>query len=48
MKELREINNPYHKVIDACSLFGMMDISAKRFSGEDVVRAIAKIEVNSG
>lgn len=41
MKELSNINNFYHddKVIDACSLFGMMDTSRKRFSGEDIVRA---------
>jgi len=47
MKELHNINNPYHddKVIDACSLFGMMDTSGRRFSGEDVVRAIANMHV---
>ena len=47
MKELSAINNPYHddKIIDACSLFGMMDISGKRFSGEDVMRAIANMHV---
>jgi len=47
MRELSNINNFYHddKVIDACSLFGVMDTSGKRFSGEDVVRAIANMHV---
>ena len=47
MKELNKINNPYHdsKVIDACSIFGMMDTSGRRFSGEDIVRAIANMHV---
>lgn len=34
-----DIVSAYDKVIDACSLFGMMDTSRKRFSGEDIVRA---------
>jgi glutamate synthase domain-containing protein 1 len=47
MEMLDEINNPYHddKLIDACSIFGMMDTSGKRFSGEDVVRAITNMHV---
>ena len=47
MKELNRINNPYHddKVIDACSLFGMMDTSGKRFAGEGVIRAIANMHL---
>jgi glutamate synthase domain-containing protein 1 len=45
MKDIRKINNPYNddKVIDACSLFGAMDTSGKRFSGEGVIRAIANM-----
>ena len=45
MKELNQIQNPYHddKVIDACSIFGVMDTSGKRFSGEGVIRAIANM-----
>jgi glutamate synthase domain-containing protein 1 len=47
MKEINQINNPYHedKVIDACSIFGAMDTSGKRFSGEGVVKAIANMHV---
>jgi glutamate synthase domain-containing protein 1 len=47
MKEINRINNPYHddKVIDACSLFGAMDTSGKRFFGEGVIRAIANMHV---
>ncbi|MDP2936628.1 MAG: glutamine amidotransferase family protein [Dehalococcoidia bacterium] len=38
-------NNPYgeDKVTEACSLFGMMDRSGRRFSGEDIIRAIANM-----
>jgi len=45
MKELDRIQNPYQddKVIDACSIFGTMDTSGKRFSGEGVIRAIANM-----
>ncbi|UCE97883.1 MAG: glutamine amidotransferase family protein [Dehalococcoidia bacterium] len=45
MKELKRIQNPYNeaKVIDACSVFGMMDQSGKCFSGEGVIRAIANM-----
>ncbi|MEE9398734.1 MAG: glutamine amidotransferase family protein [Dehalococcoidales bacterium] len=45
MKELDLVQNPYcdDKVIDACSIFGAMDTSGKRFSGEGVIRAIANM-----
>jgi len=45
MKELERIQNPYSdgKVIDACSIFGVMDTSGKRFSGEGIIRAIANM-----
>ena len=44
MRELSWINNPNNddKVIDACSIFGMMDTSGGCFSGRDVIKAIAK------
>ncbi len=47
MKEINQMNNPYHddKVFDACSLFGAMDTSGRRFSGEGVIRAIANMHV---
>ncbi len=47
MKEINRINNPYHddKMIDACSLFGVMDTSGRRFPGEGVIRAIANMHV---
>jgi glutamate synthase domain-containing protein 1 len=47
MRDLSRINNPYSddKVIDACSLFGMMDTTGKRFAGKDIVRAIANMHV---
>jgi glutamate synthase domain-containing protein 1 len=45
---MRNINlrqNPHQddKVIDACSIFGVMDTSGKRFSGEGVITAIANM-----
>ncbi len=45
MRDIDQINNPYHddKVVDACSLFGVMDTSGVRFSGEGVIRAIANM-----
>ncbi|OGO45256.1 MAG: hypothetical protein A2Z05_07740 [Chloroflexi bacterium RBG_16_60_22] len=45
MKDLRNFNNTYNddKVIDACSIFGAMDTSGGRFSGESVIRAIANM-----
>ena len=49
MKDLSLINNPHHddKVIDACSIFGAMDTSGRRFSGEGVIRAIANMHDRS-
>jgi glutamate synthase domain-containing protein 1 len=49
MRDIAQINNPYHdaKVIDACSIFGVMDTSGRRFSGKDIVRAIANMHVRS-
>jgi glutamate synthase domain-containing protein 1 len=45
MKNLNLINNTRgdDKVIDACSIFGAMDTSGRRFSGEGVIRAIANM-----
>ena len=45
MIDIRKINNPRNddKVIDACSIFGAMDTSGRRFSGEDVIKAIANM-----
>jgi glutamate synthase domain-containing protein 1 len=45
MKGLDQRQNPYRdgKVIDACSIFGVMDTSGKRFKGEGVITAIANM-----
>ncbi len=45
MKNLERVNNPYgdDKVIDACSLFGVMDVTGRRFSSRDPVKAIANM-----
>ncbi|MBI4282922.1 MAG: glutamine amidotransferase family protein [Chloroflexi bacterium] len=45
MKDMRQVNNPYgdDKVIDACSIFGVMDTSGRGFSGEGIIRAIANM-----
>ena len=45
MKDLKKMNNTWgdDKVIDACSIFGMMDTTGKRFSGRDIIRAIANM-----
>ncbi len=45
MKNLRHINNSFNddKVIDACSIFGAMNTSGKRFSGTGVIKAIANM-----
>ncbi|MCE5198031.1 MAG: glutamine amidotransferase family protein [Armatimonadota bacterium] len=42
MRDLSMVCNPYNedKVISACSIFGMMDVSGKPFSGEPVFRAM--------
>ncbi|MBI4286622.1 MAG: glutamine amidotransferase family protein [Chloroflexi bacterium] len=47
MKDLRLVNNPHNdqKVIDACSIFGMMDTSGRCFSGRDIMKAIANMHV---
>jgi len=47
MNDIRRINNPHFddKVIDACSLFGMMDTTGKCFSGKDIIKAIANMHV---
>ena len=47
MKEIGQLNNHYHddKVIDACSIFGVMDTSGRRFSGEGIIRAIANMHL---
>ncbi|MEE8471528.1 MAG: glutamine amidotransferase family protein [Dehalococcoidia bacterium] len=45
MKNIDNITNPYRedKVIDACSLFGMMDTAGRRFSGQDAITAIGNM-----
>jgi glutamate synthase domain-containing protein 1 len=45
VKYIRLINNSYNddKVIDACSIFGAMNVSGARFPGESVIRAIANM-----
>jgi glutamate synthase domain-containing protein 1 len=47
LKELSRINDSYNddKVIDACSIFGMMDTSGRLFSGKPVVEAIANMHI---
>ncbi|MEE8418587.1 MAG: hypothetical protein V3S02_00580 [Dehalococcoidales bacterium] len=47
MKDITRINNTYQddKVIDACSIFGMMDTSGNTFSGEDIIKAIANMRM---
>jgi len=45
MRDLAKISN-FHcddKVIDACSIFGMMDTTGKPFSGKGVIKAIANM-----
>jgi glutamate synthase domain-containing protein 1 len=45
MKDIGQINNLHNddKVIDACSIFGVMNRAGHRFSGEGVIRAIANM-----
>jgi glutamate synthase domain-containing protein 1 len=45
MNNINSLNNSYgeQKVIDACSIFGMMDTSGNRFSGCDITKAIANM-----
>ncbi|MBC8275480.1 MAG: glutamine amidotransferase family protein [Chloroflexi bacterium] len=47
MIDIVRTNNPHcdDKVIDACSIFGMMDTTGKSFSGKDIIRAIANMHV---
>lgn len=47
MKNLNRIQNPYNddKVMSACSIFGAMDTSGKRFSGKPVIDAIRNMHV---
>lgn len=47
MSRIERLANPYgdDKVAAACSLFGCMDLTGKRFSGEDVFQAIANMHV---
>jgi glutamate synthase domain-containing protein 1 len=45
MENIRHINNTFNddKVIDACSIFGAMNTSGKRFYGTGVIKAIANM-----
>jgi len=45
MKTITDLNNPYgeDKVIDACSLFGIMDLTGRRFGSRDPVKAISNM-----
>jgi glutamate synthase domain-containing protein 1 len=45
VRDIKHVNNPYNegKVIDACSIFGAMNTSGEKFSGENVIRAIANM-----
>jgi len=45
MKDLARVANPYNegKVVDACSIFGMMNTWGQRFSGKDTIAAIANM-----
>jgi glutamate synthase domain-containing protein 1 len=45
LKDLARVANPYNegKVIDACSIFGMMNTWGRCFSGKDAIAAIANM-----
>ncbi|MCK4273738.1 MAG: hypothetical protein KAW90_02510 [Dehalococcoidales bacterium] len=45
MRDLRQVNNTYNddKVIDACAIFGAMDMAGRKFSGESVIKAITNM-----
>jgi len=45
VRDIGRINNPNRdtKIIDACSIFGAMDTTGRRFSGEGVIKAIANM-----
>ena len=47
MKDIEKTHNPHFddKVIDACSIFGMMDTTGQCFSGKDITKAIANMHV---
>jgi glutamate synthase domain-containing protein 1 len=47
MIDIAKTSNPYcdGKVIDACSIFGMMDTAGNSFSGREVIRAVANMHV---
>lgn len=49
MRNLDQISNPFgdDKVIDACGVFGVMDTSGRRFSGEGTIRAMANMHERS-
>jgi glutamate synthase domain-containing protein 1 len=49
MKDMVKINNPHNddKVIDACSVFGAMDVTGQKFSGDRVIRAITNMHDRS-
>lgn len=42
MRDLNRINNPYQedKLLSACAVFGMMDVTGRRLSGDPVFRAM--------
>ena len=45
MTSITALNNKYgdDKVHDACGLFGMMDVSGRRFGAEEPIKAIANM-----
>jgi glutamate synthase domain-containing protein 1 len=49
MREMLKVNNPHNddKVIDACSIFGAMDVSGKSFPGTGVIKAISNMHDRS-
>ncbi len=49
MKQLELVQNTFQddKIIDACSIFGIMDTIGTRFSGEDIVKAMALMHMRS-
>ena len=49
MRRLELVQNPYQddKVMDACSIFGVMDTAGTRFSCQGIVNAMANMHVRS-
>ncbi len=49
MRKLNRVQNPHHddKVIDACSIFGVMDTSGRRFTGDGIIKAITNMHDRS-